>query len=419
MDRDQIITGVFYYDDKLKNENDIKNLKDCNADVVVATSASKEFLDLCQANGIEVIANSNFPLWWGSFGENAGKFKNGGMVKKLEDGDKEIIEHPALWGDYLCDEPQAADFEYLNKVMKKYAKLYPEKLCFANLYPAYGNTAPKGEYDSTAEKLQLHLGSKNYEEHIQNYIDTVENDYICFDSYPFTGPLETYLTNMDIVADACRHDFRDMWVIIQSGAWTEDKILTEAQIRLQCNVAMAYGANMIIHASYSPGWWNEKTSMVDSNGNLNPTYEYVKKINAEIKEFSPTLRNYSAVCAVPAGKINAACPEMRDQLIEQAKRNDYFEGSENITAIRSGSALLAGYFEKFNGDGSAVMLVNVTNPFDEKHVAEVEVDVPEHKLCCVFMDGKETVHLTSDRTIKLSIPTGSAAFVTVRKDRRY
>ena len=65
------------------------------------------------------------------------------------------------------------------------------------------------------------------------------------------------------------------------------------------------------------------------------------------------------------------------------------------------------------------MIVNATNPFDDSHVAEVEVDVPEHKLFCVFMNGKETVHLTSDRTIKLSIPTGSAAFVTVRKDRRY
>jgi len=405
MDRDQIITGVFCYDDNLKNETHIKNLKNCNADVVVATSVNKEFLDLCRENGIEVIANSNFPLWWGDAGQNAGKFKNGGMVKKLEDGNKELINHPALWGDYLCDEPNAADFEYLDKVMKKYSKLYPEKLCFANLYPSYANTAQ--------------LGNENYEEHIEKFIETVESDYICFDTYPFTGPFENYLTNMDIVADACRRDFRDMWVIIQSGAWSEDKILTEAQIRLQCNIALAYGANTIIHAAYSPAWWNEKTSMVDKEGNLNPTYEYVRKINGEIKEFSDTLKNFSAVCVVPAGKIHAACPEMKEQLIEQAKRNDYFEGSENITAIRSNSALLAGYFEKFNGDGSAVMLVNVTNPFDENHVAEVEVDVPEHKLCCIFENGKETVHLTSDRTLKLSIPTGSAVFVTVRKDRRY
>ena len=41
MDRDQIITGVFYYDNNLKNENDIKNLKDCNAGSVVATCAEK------------------------------------------------------------------------------------------------------------------------------------------------------------------------------------------------------------------------------------------------------------------------------------------------------------------------------------------------------------------------------------------
>ncbi len=405
MDRDQIITGVFYYDDNLKNEENIKILKDCNTDIIVATSVNKEFLDLCQENGIEVIANSNFPLWWGDAGQNAGKYKNGSMVKKLEDGNKELINHPALWGDYLCDEPNAADFEYLDKVMKKYAKLYPEKLCFANLYPNYANTAQ--------------LGTENYEEHIEKFIETVESDYICFDTYPFTGPFATYLENMDIIANACRRDFRDMWIIIQSGAWTEDKILTEAQIRLQCNVALAYGANMIVHASYSPGWWNEKTSMVDKEGNLNPTYEYVRKINGEIKEFSDTLKNFSAVCVVPAGKIHAACPEMKEQLIEQAKRNDYFEGSENINAIRSNSALLAGYFEKFNGDGSAVMLINVTNPFDENHVAEVEVDVPEHKLCCIFENGKETVHLTSDRTLKLSIPSGSAVFVTVRKDRRY
>ena len=37
--------------------------------------------------------------------------------------------------------------------------------------------------------------------------------------------------------------------------------------------------------------------IVDKNGNLNPTYEYVKKINAEIKEFSPTFRNFSSVCS--------------------------------------------------------------------------------------------------------------------------
>lgn len=419
MDRDRIITGVFYYDGSLKNEKDIKNLAGCGADVVVATSAEKEFLDLCEKNGIGVITNSTFPLWWGGTGENAGKYADSFALEKLESekARPEIMNHPALWGDYPCDEPHSADFGHLGKVVGKYSELYPEKLCFVNLYPIYANTAPRGEVMTTEENLFTQLGNHSYSEHVGDYVDKVETDYICFDNYPFTGPFGSYLENMDIVSSACRRDFRDMWIIIQSGAWTEDKILSEFQIRWQCAAALAYGAEMIVHASYSPGWWHEKTSMVDKNGNFNPTYGYVKKINAELKEFSPVFKDYSNICVLPAGNISASCPEIRAQLEAQAERNDFFEGIEDIKDIRSDGALLAGYFEKYNGDGRAVLLVNTTNPFDADAAAETEIEVQDKKLVSVYIDGHETVHLSREGKVKFSLTSGSFAFVAVRKNR--
>ena len=372
MDRDKILIGVMNCGEQLKNEQDIAALKNSGFDFAVA-AADKGDLDLCEKQDFEVISTLNFPLLQGGCGENAGKYKNGSLVKKLEEGNKEIMEHKALSGDYICDGIHSWDFEYLNKIMKKYAKLYPEKICFANIGSA----------------------DENYEEYVEKYVEAVENDYICLKTSPFGENSHDYLEKLDIASAACRRDFRDLWVIMQSER------MTESQLRLQSNVALLYGADIIIHSD------------------LCSDLDAVSKVNGEVQSFSDTFKNFTNVCVAPTGKIHAACPEMKAQLIEQAKRNDYFEGIENVSSIRSNSALLAGYFEKFNGDGSAVMLVNVTNPADPNHVAEVEIDVPQYKLSCVFVDGTETVHLTSDRTIKVSLPTGSAAFVTVRKDRRY
>ena len=153
------------------------------------------------------------------------------------------------------------------------------------------------------QKAPSQLGTTTYKEHIDKYVELIDNDYICFDSYPFTGPFDGYLENLDIVGAACRTSGRDMWVIIQTGAWKADAILAEFQIRWQAYLCLAYGTKIIMHASYSPGWWNESTSCVNKAGEQNVTYGYVQKVNAELHALSDVFMQYDNIGVYPCGNI--------------------------------------------------------------------------------------------------------------------
>ena len=259
MDRTKLLIGAYYFNKNLWNRENMVDLVNSGINFLVSVTADTTVLDLCQEENIGVITSSRIPMWWGDNGQRAGQYAQTYPINKLDDVAKTFKQHPAIWGDYPVDEPHSADMEHINNLVKRYNELFPDKLPYINLYPNYASFEQLGG---------------TYQEHIDQYVEKVNNDYICFDFYPYTGNKNVnmgFLENLDIVSRACRENDRDMWVILQAGAWKQEDMFEEFQIRWQCYTSLAYGAKIIMHASYSPGWWDENTSMVNNAGEKNPT----------------------------------------------------------------------------------------------------------------------------------------------------
>lgn len=407
MDRNRLLVGAYYLTANLHDDPHVKEVADAGIDFLVAVDAKTNLLDLCAKHGVGVIAHARFPSWWGGDGKNAGKYGETLPLDKLDAALAKCGRHPALWGDYPVDEPNAHDFAHVNAVAKRYEAKFPGQLAFVNLYPIYANTAPSG-IAPELQKAPSQLGTASYQEHIDRYVREVDTDYICFDSYPFTGPFAGYLENLDIVGKACRASGRDLWVIIQSGAWKPENVLGEFQIRWQACLCLAYGANVIMHASYSPGWWNETTSCVNKAGEKNATYGYVQHVNAELHALSDVFMRYQSLGVYPCGNIAGAGTKMVKQLEAQRTRNgDALGRAERrlLEGIETDGAAVAGLFRRRDGGGYAVMLVNAQDPWDAHAAINVDLKLKGS----VYVKGCKTAlgpHLKLD--------SGEGVFITVK-----
>lgn len=407
MDRSRLLIGAFYLDDSLHDDRHVKEVADAGIDFLVAVKAETKLLDACRKNGLGMITNSRIPSWWGGDGKNAGKYAEKLPLEKLDAVSRTCSPHPALWGDYPVDEPNVRDFAHIECVVKRYETLFSGLLPFVNLYPIYANTAPAG-IAPELQKAPSQLGTASYQEHIDQYVRTVDTDYICFDSYPFTGPFAGYLENLDIVGTACRRSGRDMWVIIQTGAWKPKAILDEYQIRWQAYMCLAYGANIVIHASYSPGWWDKTTSCVNKAGEKNVTYRYVQNIDAELHALSDVFMQYASLGVYPCGNVAGAGAKMIKQLDAQKRRNEMRVCSRAerrlLAGISADGAAVAGCFRRRDGKGYAVMLVNAQDPWDGAAAIHVRL----HLKGAVYVKGQK---VPAGPNLKLA--SGEGVFITV------
>jgi hypothetical protein len=406
MGRGRLLIGAYYLTDNLHDDKHVQEVADAGIDFLVAVDAKTELLDLCQKHKIGVIASSNIPMWWGDNGQHAGQYREKLPLEKLDAIKESYQTHPALWGDYPVDEPNVKDFVHVNDVIKRYHELFPGQLPYVNLYPIYASTLPSGGSPEGQSAISQ-LGTTSYKEHIDKYVELVDTDYICFDSYPFTGPFATYLENLDIVAAACRQSGRDMWVIIQSGAWKADAILGEHQIRWQAYLCLAYGTRIIMHASYSPGWWDESTSCVNKAGEKNVTYDYVQAVNTELRALSDVFMQYDNVGVFPCGDIARADARMADQLAAQTARNTArgdTAASTLLAGIEADGPVIAGCFTRKDQPGHALMLVNARNPWDPSAAVNVRLNLEGH----AYIKGVKT---RLDRG--LTLESGEGVFITV------
>lgn len=404
MDRNRLLTGAYYFGKNLYTDKHVRELRDMGVDVLVAVKPDTELLDLCEKYGIKVIITGVVPMWYGDRGQRAGQYKNTFDLSEFDKIKNTYPHHPAIWGDYPVDEPNSRDFAHINAMIKKYKATFPGQIPFVNLYPNYASVLPLP--DSEAESQ---LGNVTYKEHIEQYAREVDDDYICFDSYPYGSVFSGYIENLDNVSEVCRRTGRDMWVIIQTGAWKAEAILDEFQIYWQANLCLAFGTKFIMHACYDHGWWDHTTSCVDKEGNLNPTYHYAKNVNRDLHTLSDIFIQYRHLGVAVCGDLAHTEERIRVQLESQKKRSP-FDGIEGVE-IEADGAVVAGCFAKTCGSGSALMLVNTQNPFDAGTGVNVTVKTCEGKKLTAYTRGTD---ICCSGSCSLNIKSGHGIFITIQ-----
>ena len=357
MEKKRFWIGAFGIEPTLFTEQGVRALAEFGADRLVSVTPDETLCRLCETFGLEVIASGRFAGWWGGDGDNAGTYA-ASRAGCVADGMAALLDSPCIVGDYLVDEPNARDFAAINEVMAEYRKALPGRIPFVNLYPNYASVA-----QNTGEETVNQLGNPSYAEHAAQYLREIDCGYFCFDFYPFQSRdvFRRYLENLELAAAACRTSGRELWVIIQTGAWKPDQQITEAQLRWQAYLCLAYGARAVIHACYCRAWWDETTCCVNGRGEPNPMYGMAAAVNAELHALADAYLAYTPV-AVRAAGDPAGCSETMRAMLARQNGMCPAPAGEAETDVQADGGVIVGYLAGPEGRRAAV-IVNCADPW--------------------------------------------------------
>lgn len=218
---------------------------------------------------------------------------------------RQIMNHPAIAGYMLRDEPGRMDFPELGKWAKEIQAVDPDHFCYLNLFPNYAS--------------EEQLGTKTYKEHIDLFIEEVPLKVISFDHYPVLGDSlrANWYENLEIISEAARNAGKPFWAFALSVAHGPYPIPTLAQLRLQIYSNLAYGAQAIQYFTYwtpSDATWDFNNAPINPEGKRTIVYDRIKEVNKEIKKLSTVFVGSKVISVthtgsnIPSGTLRFSKP---------------------------------------------------------------------------------------------------------------
>lgn len=420
IDRSQLLIGTYCFN--YTGEDSVKLLADAGIDFIAGGSNNVEMLDMFEKYGVGAFVSAGYlgiPSWRGSI-RNVGEHQEPSFTIETfkEAVNASTFDHPAMWGLELVDEPHSDDLPFIGEEETAYEEVNPDKLVYINLYPNYGSSEQ--------------LGAHTYAQHVLDYVAAVDTDYISYDAYNVDlqnhdnlhqggGYLfDRAICNLKDVADPCRETGKDLWVVIQAGSWLSEPCLTKAQLQIQAYPCLAFGAKVINWACWKTGWFTDSTNMVDANNEPTDAYYNVQSINKDLEYLEPIYMRYTNVDTtlingaeyiqgVHYGRFDFATQD--DMVLDQ----DVFK---DIKVSYKKAVILAGYFEKNDGSGEAMMFVEGTDGFarenqDELHSIRFSLDDEDAVVTAYYPDFAQRLERASDGTYVINISNAIGVFVTV------
>ena len=250
---------------------------------------------------------------------------------------RRFMNHPAVAGYFLRDEPSCADFAELGEWAARIRATDDEHFCYLNLFPNY---AP----------LEV-LKADSYRDYVQRFDREVPLQLLSFDHYPVVG--DTYrgewYENLEIFSDEARKAGKPFWAFALTTAHTPYPIPDLAQLRFQVYSDLAYGAQGIQYFTYwTPGKnpnWNFHHGPIGLDGKRTDVYDKIKTMNEEIKALSGVFLGSEVIAVNHTGDTIPQGTRWLEELPEGVK---YLE-TEGPGAVVS---------QLRNGDNRFLVIVN-------------------------------------------------------------
>jgi sugar phosphate isomerase/epimerase len=206
---------------------------------------------------------------------------------------KKFMNHPALAGYFLRDEPIQKDFAELGEWAKKIKSIDKNHFCFVNLIAAIHPTKTEA------------LGTNSYAEYIRTFVGTVPLQQISYDFYPVLneGIHERWYEGLEIVTAESRKLGLPFWAFALASSYNElHPEPSIAALRLQMFSNLAYGAQGLEYWSYrmSPGL---RSAPVGLDGKRTLIYDRIKQVNSEIQAFAGVFAGAKVVSVNHTGTV--------------------------------------------------------------------------------------------------------------------
>jgi hypothetical protein len=254
--------------------------------------------------------------------------------------------HPALYGYYVLDEPNASKFDRLGEIVRHLAAKDPLHPAYINLFPTYANSQQ--------------LGTETYEQHVAAYLAKVRPAFVSYDHYPITdkGLRADYYRNLEIIRRAAHEQVLQFWAFTLSVPHAIYLPPTAGRLRLQLFSDLAYGARGLQYFTYATPTGNDydwKPALIDAQGNPTPSHNLARQVNAEIRAIEKLVLRWTSEAVYHSEPL----PEGTRALPSDAP----------VRAVRNAPAVI-GLFK----DGADSFVMFVHRDYENDGLAVVEFD---------------------------------------------
>lgn len=212
-------------------------------------------------------------------------------------------DHPALGGYFLVDEPSAAKFADLGKVMARLRAEHPQRVPYVNLLP-----------DFVPPEL---LGTETYREYVEQFVEIVGPSLLSYDYYPFTFDADraSFFDNLLLVREVAQDSGIPFLLIVQAMPHGRYRDPTATEIAWQVNHAVAFGARGISYFAYwtpdrvpDAGSWQFRHGLIE-HGKPTEHLEHVAHINRDVRAYAEQLEGFESLAvADSAGGFGTPLP---------------------------------------------------------------------------------------------------------------
>jgi len=211
-------------------------------------------------------------------------------VQRLLDSVANPDDRKALFAIYLMDEPNASLFPTLN--------IWSEAVKKQNVMP-YINLFP--DYASPGQ-----LGTKDYEEHLDRYVEICKPPYISYDNYSLFAEDKVdenrFYGNMESIRNKSLSTGVPFWNVVLSNAHFHYAEPSDATLAIQVYSTLAYGGKGIGYFTYyAPQIGNYRLAPIDRFGYRTKTWEAMRNVNLQIHSLVPIYSKLKSVNVFHAG----------------------------------------------------------------------------------------------------------------------
>ena len=219
--------------------------------------------------------------------------KNPSQQAKLDALIDRVRNHPALYSYFIIDEPSAAAFPALGKMVAHLRTRDPAHLAYINLFPTYadnGQLGTKGDVTTA------------YRSYLRQYLETVKPSLLSYDHYQFTviGDKSHYFLNLAMARRAAQEAGVPLLNIVQACSYAADiRVPGPDEVRFLLYTTLAYGGQGISYFVYcNPGMTG---GIALANGTPTPLYHALKPLNREFAAIAKELQPLHSIGVYHAG----------------------------------------------------------------------------------------------------------------------
>lgn len=230
----------------------------------------------------------------------------------LEQQIRKFMNHPALMGYHLGDEPLEEAFAGLADQAKRIRAIDDVHPTHVNLFPFYANYTGGIKFPT-------------YREYIQAFEKTVHLQVISYDNYSVLvgdSVRADYYENLEIISEEARKSGKPFWAFACSTALTRIKgvngpypVPTLTHLRFQLYSILLYGSQVLQYWPYwTPGGdskWDFQSAPIGLDGKRTVVYDRIKSVNQEIQNLAGV---FSGSKVVSLGHLGDVIPKATSRL---------------------------------------------------------------------------------------------------------